>query len=256
MRTNTVIRCRRLRGRKILDLRNMKIKIVVYDVGRDAGCFLTEKLQSIAKANKIPLITDVITRADQLLEGQSGVDIIFYVLRGTIEEELQIVRKLKRKHADSRIILIAEDGTYIKEAYKVQPFRYLYISDSVEEIQEAVISAVKENRERHGIALESDGRYFYVLLKDILYIEALGDDIGITTVRYEKYIIRMTLKNMHFLLENDFIRVSRQRIVNAEHINMLKCDEVILDDGEKITISTRERKRVEALYVEYISRVK
>ncbi len=254
MRANTVVRCKRLRNRKGAVSGYMEIKIIIYDEKRKVGCFLAENIKSIVERNRIPLIIDVSTSIDQLLEWQMETDIIFYVLRGTVKEELQIVRKIKRKHINSKIVLIAADGKYVKEAYKVQPFRYLYISDPIEEIEEALLSAIRESREKNGIALESDGRYFYVLLKDILYIEALGDDIGITTIRYEKYIIRMTLKSMHLLMGNEFIRVSRQRIVNARHIKVLKHGEVMLDNGEKVTISSRERKKVEDLYVEYISR--
>lgn len=254
--TNTVIRCRRLRNQKDTDFGYTEIKTTIFDTSQNAGCFFAGKIKLVAEENKIPMVIDICTSVDQLLEWQSGGDIIFYILNGAIDEELQILRELKRKHINSNVILVAADGRYIKEAYKVQPFRYLYISDPVEEIQEAVISAIHESRERRGFILESDGKYINVLLKDVLYIEALGDDIGITTVRDERYIIRMTLKNMHSLLGNEFIRVSRQRIVNPEHIKMLRCEEVILDDGERIIISTRERRKVEELYVEYISRLK
>ena len=130
------------------------------------------------------------------------------------------------------------------------------MSDTRKEIQEALISAINSNRERIGIALEGDGRYYYILLKDILYIEALGDDIGIYSVDGNEYILRMPLKQIYLLLEDEFIRLNRQQVVNARHIKRLGGSGAMLVNNEEIVISGRERKNVAKRYTEYVVKMK
>ncbi len=189
-----------------------------------------------------------------LLEKKQEQDIIFYMLRASAKDAFEAVGRLRKRYKNSKVIFVAENGTYVKEAYKVQPFRFLYLSDSKEEIEEALFSAIHSLRERKGLALEGDRKYYYILLKDIIYIEALGDEIGIFTTEGNEYIIRMPLKQMFFLIGDDFIRLNRQQIVNARYIENMESARVMLVNQEEVLISGRERRNVAERYAEYVWR--
>ncbi len=143
---------------------------------------------------------------------------------------------------------------YIQEAYKVQPFRYLYKSDPEEWVREAIIDALEENEERQGMLLEGDGQTRCIILDDILYVEALGDEIAIILEGKEKYIVRMTLKAIYGLLESRFIKCSRRVLINPRHIQAVEDASIILNGGIEIPMSCREKKSVKQKYREYIKK--
>lgn len=252
-----LIRCRCLHSKNVDTILNgFKIGVSVCNGGGEASGLFYENLRSVLYIFESSVFFMKYENVAALLaEGQEW-DIIFYLLTGSEEEKLENIDRIRKHYKNSKIILVADSGVYLKEACKVQSFRYLFLSDSRAEIQEALVSAISSSRERKGLALEGAGRYYYILLRDILYVEALGDEIGIYTLDGSEYVIRMPLKHMLFLLEDNFIRFNRQKIVNARHIECLKREEAMLVNNEIILISGRERKKVVERYAEYIYRTK
>ena len=251
-----VIRCRHVHCDEDMLMNGQKVKVAVCNGIENASTLFHKNIELVLKMTKASSVLTIYEDAKDLLAGTEEQDIIFYLLKDSLEKELEAVEQLKRRYKNGKIIFIARDGAYLKEAYKAQPFRYLYLSDSKEEIQEAVISAIKSNRERKGIIVEENERYYYILLKDVLYIEALGDEIGIFTIDGYEYIMRMPLKQMSFLTEDEFIRLNRQQIVNARYIQSLKRAKALLVNNIEINISGRKRKNVVQRYAEYVFRMK
>lgn len=257
MQPKALIRCRCLRFHKADTILNgAEIKVAVCNgFGKSSGLF-QKNLSSILDRYKSSLVLMIYENVAELLAEKQGLDIIFYLLTHSIEEGMEAISRIRQRYKNSKVIFVAESGIYLKDAYKAQPFRYLFLSDSKAEIEEALISAVNSNRERKGLALAGDGKYYYILLRDILYIEALGDEIGIFTLDGIEYVIRMPLKHMLFLVEDDFIRFNRQQIVNARHILRLNGEKAMLVNNENMMISGRERRNVAEKYAEYIYRMK
>lgn len=255
MQPKRIIRCRHVHCDEDMLMNGPEVKVAVCNGIENVNGLFQRNIESILEKYKVPGVLENYKDANALLAETHRQDIIFYLLKASLKAEFEQVAELKEKHKNSKIIFVAENGAYLKESYKAQPFRYLYLYDSKEEIQEAMNSAIKDNRERQGIALEEKGRYYYILLKDILYIEALGDEIGIFTMEGHEYIIRMSLKQMFFLIEDEFIRCNRQQIVNARHIRRLEKEGAMLVNNEEIAISGRERKNVAERYAEYILRM-
>lgn len=256
MQPKIIIRCRHVHCGKNMVINGPKVKVAVCNGLESTNYLFQKKVQMLLDSFRIPGTVKVYENVNVLLEEMESQDIIFYLLNASPMDELEQIRELKKKHKNSKFIFVAENGEYLKESYRAQPFRYLYLSDPVEDIQEAIFSAIRDNRERQGITLEENGKYYYILLKDILYIEALGDEIGIFTIDGHEYIIRMPLKQMFLLTENEFIRCNRQQIVNARYIQSLDKEGALLVNNEEVTISGRKRKNVVEQYAEYMFRMK
>lgn len=255
MQPKKIIRCRHVRCDEDMLMNGPEIKVAVCNGIEKANGLFQKNVESTLTVHKISRALKVYENAYELLEETQRQDIIFYLLKASVEDELQSAVRIKRKHRNSKFIFVAQDGSYLKEAYKAQPFRYLYLSDTKEDIQEAVINAVKDIREGKGLTLEGNGRYYYILLKDILYIEALGDESGIFTVDGNEYILRMPLKQVSELTEYEFIRCNRQQIVNARHIQRLERARTVLVNNVEISISGREWKNVAERYAEYVFKI-
>lgn len=256
MQPKKIIRCRYVRCDEDMLMNGPEVKVAVCNGIEKANSLFQKNVEAILEKHRVFGTLKIYENANVLLAETQRQDIIFYLLKASSEDELKFAGDLKGKHKKSKIIFVAKDGVYLKEAYKAQPFRYLYLSDTEEEIQEAIINAIRNIRERKGITLEENGRYYYILLKDILYIEALGDEIGILTIDGCEYILRMPLKQISQLTEYEFIKCNRQQIVNARYIQSLKRVGAMVVNDIEINISERERKNVAERYAEYVFRMK
>lgn len=256
MQPKVIIRCRRLRCNADVIMSGLGLRVAVCDGIAKTSVPFYKSLREVLDRYKCSVTFSTYENAEALLKGTEEQDIIFYLLKASINEELEAIGKMRKQYKNSKIILAAESGIYLKEAYKAQPFRYLYLSDSEAEIQEALISAVNSLKERKCLVLEGNGKYYCILLKDVLYIEALGDEIGIFTIDGKEYILRMPLKQIFLLIGEDFIKFNRQLIVNARHIDSLKSVTGVLINNEEVAISERERKNVVEKYAEYVWRMK
>ncbi len=255
MRSRVLVKCRHLHCKADTVVSASGIQVAVCNrVGEENDLFL-KSLKSVLNKYKCTINYNVYYNLEALLAETLNQDIIFYLLRDLAEDELRAVDKIRGQYKNCKIIFVAENGAYLKEGYKAQPFRYLYLSDSEKEIQEALDDAVKSIRERRCLTLEGNGKYYYILLKDVLYIESLGDEIGILVIDGREYILRMPLKQMFFLIHDDFIRFNRQQIVNARYIDHIKNEKGVLVNREELVISERERKNVVEKYAEYIFRM-
>lgn len=255
MQPIAIIRCHRLNCKADAFNYGPTVRVAVCNEIGKASDLFNQNLKTILIRHKEIVTLKVYEDEKTLLEEKQEQDIIFYMLKTSIEDTFKAVGRLRKRYKNSKIIFVAKNGIYVKEAYKVQPFRFLYLSDSKEEIQEALFSAVHSLRERKGLALKGDRKFYYILLKDILYVEALGDEIGIFTMEKYEYIIRMTLKQIFFLIGDDFIRLNRQQIVNARHIESLESSRAMLVNQEEVLISGRERRNVAEQYAEYVRRI-
>ena len=128
-------------------------------------------------------------------------------------------------------------------------------SSDLEWIRDAIADALEECKERDGILLESDGRIYPVFLDDILYIEALGDEVAIILARGERYIVRTTLKAIYGLLENRFVKCSRGVLINLKHIFNIGDMSITLNGDIEIPMSYREKRNVKQKYIEYVKKL-
>lgn len=249
-----IIKCKYIGMQSSITSGGNKVRVAVCDDIMPAAEYYGDLVESILRQLEVEGEVVRYTKAEELLSCQTGYDMIFLDIEMPDHNGLETADELRKKRLHGKIIFMTNYDTYIQEAYKVQPFRYLYKSDPKEWIREAITSALKENEERQGILLEIDGQIHRVVLDDILYIEALGDEVAIIIGEEEKYIVKMTLKAIYGLLGNRFVKCSRGVAVNPRHTLAVRDASIILDSGLEISISYRERKNVKQKYQEYIKK--
>ena len=255
MNPDKIIRCKYLQIQDGITGVNSEVRIAICDDEiEDVKHFRRVVQHSLGRLGIAGNI-DIYMHANELLGSKINYDIIFLDIEMPDKGGLQTAKELRDKTADSKVIFVTNYREYIQEAYKVQPFRYLYKTDPEKWIQEAIADALKENDSRRGIMLEGSGRFYYILLDKILYIEALGDEVLFVLEGQEQYITRVTVKSIYEILESKFVRCNRGMLVSFKHIRRVEAETVTLDNGMKIPISYRERRNVKEKYREYIRRI-
>ena len=91
---------------------------------------------------------------------------------------------------------------------------------------------------KHTTHTTIDKDYFFIKkdsvlnkvpLKDILWIEALGDYLAIHTFD-KKYVVHLTLKAIEGKLHDKFVRVHRSYIVNIDNVGMVEDTTIYINN--------------------------
>lgn len=165
---------------------------------------------------------------------------------------------------DFEVIFATAYSEYALQAFQVSAVDYLLKPIQIEQLQIAVdkaiklssnsqmkerVTTLKENMEDHSlkkIALPMAHGLTFVLIKDILYLEADGSYTHIYLCNGEKLLISKKIKEFEGILhaENNFFRTHRSYIINLQRIKQyIKQDggHVVMENDGIVHIA-RERK--------------
>lgn len=183
------------------------------------------------------------------------VDLIFLdiempVLNGF--ELLDVLNKLNKKH---QIIFVAGKTEYAFKAFNYDATDYLQKPITRERFNIAVEKAL----EQHRLTLdfkEEEGEYIFVksnlkkrkvYIKDIKWIEALGDYVKLVTEE-NSLVVLSTMKAFEAELpEGKFLRIHKSYIVNLDKIDRFNSKNVEVGDYEIPLSRNKKTQLVDAL---------
>lgn len=119
--------------------------------------------------------------------------------------------------------------------YIVKPLKFERFENAVERVKEYL--EIKEKAVLYDIEIGTNVLSFkegtstiHLRFSDIVYLEALGDYTKVIT-REKKYLTLQNLKTfIEKLPENKFLRIHRSFAVAMDKVNVLKDNEVVLDN--------------------------
>jgi DNA-binding LytR/AlgR family response regulator len=114
--------------------------------------------------------------------------------------------------------------------YLVKPFGFERFLKAVEKARTRLRETITEDKEKF-LMVKADKRLYKLAIKDISYIEALGDFVKVHT--HEKvYITSGTLKEyMHKLANQGFLQIHKSYIVALHAITFLDGNQVSVKDA-------------------------
>lgn len=175
------------------------------------------------------------------------------------ENGFEVAKSIQSVTKYCKIIFLSNHEEWVQDAFKVHAYRYLYKSrDYKAELEEAIRSACEELREdRRILVAKKDKKICKVQLKQIIYVESLGDEICIhlNNVKETKddYVITgMSMKQLEGLLDDRFFRCHYQYIINYQYMKDYKKDCIIMDNLNVIPLARARRKKFLKKYQEYL----
>lgn len=193
--------------------------------------YLCEKISDLEVVGKFDNALDAI----DFLKTQA-VDVIFLDIEMPEFSGIDFVKNVKNL---PQIIFTTAKSEYAMEAFEYEAIDYIQKPVTLPRLQKAVRRITNQDQQNEVLSTEYifikvDGRLVRIMLKDILFIETLGDYIVFFTVDKQKYIVHSTLKAMDSkLIHPDFVKVHRSYIVNISKIvdieesNLVIADKVI-----------------------------
>lgn len=158
------------------------------------------------------------------------VDLVFLDVEMPGMSGVELIRNL---HKPPIIILVTSKKDYAVEAFELNVADYLIKPVTLARFLVAVDRAKElfDNREQKVEFDEKEKDYIFVRsnsvlnrirLKDILYVQALGDYVNIYTAG-KRYMVHSTLRNMEERLPpNKFFRLHRSYLISLDHIDIIE----------------------------------
>ncbi len=184
---------------------------------------------------------NLIAEFNSALECKDGLkhplDLIFLDIEMPNLSGFELLDVLNNK---PQIIFVTGKTEYAFKAFNYDATDYLHKPITRERFNTAVEKALKQYKLKRGV-YEDDGEYFIIksnykkheiFLKDIKWIEALGDYVKIVTEE-NNLLVLATMKSFEAELPEDkFLRIHKSYIVNVGKIDRFSSRKVEVGDYE------------------------
>ena len=166
-----------------------------------------------------------------------SVDVIFLDVEMPKMGGMDLLRNLKVK---PQIVMITSHDEFALESYEYDVTDFLKKPVSNARFLKTIEKLQLRNQQNdvtvtskgETIFIKTDSKLIQVKLKDIVWVEALGNYMQIHTT-VDKFTILSTMKDIASKLpSNDFIRIQRSFIVRLDKIRSIEDNYVVLDDKQ------------------------
>lgn len=230
---------------------NKKIRIGICDDSKKRAEYIHSIAAEAMKKSQYPNEIIMFTNPLELIAAGEQMDILFLDIEMPQMDGLEAAAKMNAKHRDIKIIYLTSHAEYMQEAFKVKAYRYLFKSSTKEEIEDTLLEAVTETMETNGILVEVNHKMLWIFYKDIVCVEALGDEVALHLPELQ-LCLKKSLSAMGNQLGSTFYQCHKSYLVNLLQIQELQEREILLKNGEKIPRSIRKRKELKNAYFQAV----
>lgn len=176
---------------------------------------------------------------------RKSFDILFLDLSFLPQGIMEIARDMREESTDTELVFLAKDSIHAVEAFRLGARHYIVLPAGETEIMEAAnrcLAAMETNWHRR-ITLKTAEGWQQASLKEMESI--VSDDHCQTLQMTDGRLLRIRakLKDLAERLEDigpiRFLSPSRGTLVNAEEIDALEGDRLIMKSGRTVPISKR-----------------
>lgn len=167
---------------------------------------------------------------------------------------LEVANAIRMHRENLILIFVSAHEQYVFESIEYSPFRYIRKNRLAEELPLAMKAAFVrlENDKENSIIIKTDDGEERLFYSQIMYYETHNRRIN---VHLNNGKIVSTWKTLKDLIEemNDerFIKLHSGCVVNVKYISEFSKFDVILDNGEKLMVSRRNKKDVKEELLKY-----
>lgn len=181
------------------------------------------------------------------MPGESGIDVA-YMVKQEVDHEVMVV-------------FVSNYPEYMQDSFKVHPYHFLQ-----KPVSEAMISRLMDDilyeityHKTLVTIIDAYQKEYTVNINDIYYIETI--DAKNKELSFHLYGEQISAKGIlttwaNMLKDCAFHVCSRTVLVNLTHIHYINGTEIVLDNGEKISVSKNNKKLSLSSYLNQIVSVK
>lgn len=171
---------------------------------------------------------------------------------GVNADGMEAAREIHKLDKDCKIIFTTSTKEFSFESHDVAAVHYILKPISFVKVREA-LDRCRDiiAREARYITVTSDRSERQILLKDILYIEAVGKKLLIHTPVGIVHTYA-SLEQTAASLDDTFLRCNKSYIVNLRQVRGMEDDAFRMRNGDAVFIKKRDAKVIKDAYASHI----
>jgi DNA-binding LytR/AlgR family response regulator len=204
---------------------------IIVDDDDASRAVITQMVKQVEYLNVIKTCSTPVEAINTLRK--ENIDLLFLDIEMPEMNGMEMLKALDNK---PQVILITSHTEYALDAFDLNVADYLIKPITLPRFLKALAkvkaSATEDqvNMSRDWFFIKKNSVLHKVPVKDILWIEALGDYITVHT-KDERFIIHATLKSLETKLHTSkFVRVHRSYIVQIENIKKVEDTTIFIND--------------------------
>lgn len=188
----------------------------------------------------------------------SEIDLLFLDIDMPEMNGFDLAKRVSAKNPDVMIVFVSAHDHYVFEVFEFSPFAYLRKTKISEELP-GILKRIDERVSQRNVRIEIDSvnGHISVPINDILYITSAGNYYTvITSGGAGKITCRGALASVEkYLIKYDFFRIHAAYIVNMDHIQSVRNNEITVGAySEVIPISQRRLASFRKAYAAFTMR--
>jgi len=191
---------------------------------------ITHFVEQTDGLNLLKICLDAVEAANFLQNSQ--VDLILLDIEMPGMSGLELIKSIPSKPA---VVIITSKAEHAVEAfeysvsdYLVKPVSYSRFLKAINKVKrQPVIISAEGNKDLY---VKTDSKIIKIILKDLLYVEALADYVILHTT-LQKHVVHSTMKGIEKRLSgSEFMRIHRSFIINVEKVESIEDLSVVINN--------------------------
>lgn len=176
-------------------------------------------------------------------------DLVFLDIEMPAVDGITLAKNIRSLSETVFIVFLTGHVEYALEGYEVNALRYLTKPVDIEKLREVIRYVQEKQGSSRQIIVKEEGEEIVVDIGDVIYMEAMNQNVKIVTVKGEHFI-RYNIGDFEEQLKNDgFFRIHRGYLISLSKVKKLAKNDVIMDNGITLPVSRSNLKLLkEALY--------
>ena len=194
------------------------------------------ELKTILNKLLINIDCDIDTFSDgNILEADfrdKPYDLVFLDIEMPEVDGITLAKKLRSLSDKVYIVFLTSHIEYALEGYEVNALRYLTKPVNIDKLKEVIKYVQERETAARQIIIKEDGEKLVIDVNDVIYMEAMNQNVRIVTVLGE-HTIRYNIGDFEEQLKNDgFYRIHRGYLISLAKVKKLSKGDVIMELGK------------------------
>lgn len=215
---------------------------------------LTDDIKKILNEHSVIYSIKAYSNGSALLV-REAFDIVFLDIAMKPIGGLELARRLRARGDISRLVFITAHSQYAIDAYDVQAYHYLIKPVDLKKLEAVILGlcTLLKGEYEHALAIRQGTTVRRIPFEQILYLEAMNRKVYLHK-KEESFSFYGKLDELEPALPDTFFRCHRSFIVNLDHVQHYKKEEVWLDNEDIIPLSRRRYQAFGLAFMYYLKK--
>ncbi len=234
------------------------LKIAICDDEQSICSKLEKMILNFKKEYREEIIVEVFYSGSELynyIATEHSFDVIFLDIEMKTLNGIDVGKKIRKEMNDynTKLIYISGKDSYDRMLFDVQPLHFLSKPLDEKKVVEDLILALRlSDNDETVFSYKVGQETCRIKLKNIIYFESEEREVKIITTEDK---IERFYATMDFVLSEvekcNFIRIHRRFIINFNQVVKFKSSEVVMSNGDTLSIGQSKRKEVKEFQISY-----